>query len=101
MDVCLDDAAGVAVVTLDGDVDLARASKLRELLLVATAGAHRQVTVDARAARFVDTTAIGVLVAAKRRMVEKGGGLRVVNATAGLRRVLDLLGVGTLLDESC
>jgi anti-sigma B factor antagonist len=100
MDVCLDSAAGVAVITHDGDVDLARVPKLRELLLVATAGAERQVTVDARAARFVDTTAIGVLIAAKRRMAEKGGGLRVVNATAGLRRVLDLLGVGALLDES-
>ena len=100
MDVCLDNAAGMAVVTLDGDVDLARVSKLRELLLVATAGVDRLVVVDARAARFVDTTAIGVLVAANRRMVDKGGGLRVVNATAGLRRVLDVLGVGALLDES-
>jgi anti-sigma B factor antagonist len=100
VDVCLDNAAGMAVVTLDGDVDLARVSKLRELLLVATAGVDRLVVVDARAARFVDTTAIGVLVAANRRMVDKGGGLRVVNATAGLRRVLDVLGVGALLDES-
>lgn len=98
MDVCVDSARGMAVVTLKGDVDLARVGKLRDLLLVASQGAERLVVVDARAATFVDTTAIGVMIAAQRRMVGKGGVLRIVNATAGLRRVLLLLGARYLLD---
>ena len=98
MDVCVDRARGTAVVTLKGDVDLACVGKLRELLLVATQSAERLVVVDASAATFVDTTAIGVLIAAQRRMDDKNGSLRIVNATVALRRVLRLLGVDYLLD---
>jgi anti-sigma B factor antagonist len=98
MDVCIDGARGTAVVTLNGDVDLACVGKLRDLLLVATQGAEHLVVVDASAATFVDTTAIGVLIAAHRRMYDKKGSLRVVNATVALRRVLRLLGADYLLD---
>jgi anti-sigma B factor antagonist len=98
MDVCVDRARGTAVVTLKGDVDLASVGKLRELLLVATQSAERLVVVDARAATFVDTTAIGVLVAAHRRMDDKSGSLHIANATVALRRVLRLLGVHDLLE---
>lgn len=90
---------GVRVVTAEGDIDLATAPELqRELAAVIADGADR-VLVDLSAVGFLDSTGIGVLIAAQRSM-PPGGRLVVLAGQPRIMRVLELTGVDEYLSAS-
>jgi anti-sigma B factor antagonist len=96
MDVSLTFVENAAVVTATGDLDLAGAERLRAVLL-AGLGLRGEVHVDLAAARFVDSTIVGVLVGALVRARSEGKQLAVVNAAPAVTRVFRLLGVTRML----
>ena len=75
------------LVTLDGIVDLATAPELRATLLPLVAPEHALV-LDLERVTFVDSTGLGVLVAAHRRAKATGGRFVLANPSANLREVL-------------
>ena len=82
------DDAG-AVVTAVGQLDLAVKDELRDVLQPLTG----DVVVDLSEVSFVDSSAIGVLVGAHRRLTENGGNLRLRNPQDMPRRVLEIVGL--------
>jgi anti-anti-sigma factor len=95
MQVWFSDSLRVATVTPHGDLDLTRCDELRSALL--KAGMSRLVLLDASYVTFLDSSAVGVIVAAHHRLRACAGELLVVNAPRGPRRVLELLGLHSLL----
>jgi len=85
-------ADGVAVVTLEGEVDLYTAPEFEEVLLHAIDEGARHVVVDLSAVTFVDSTALGVLVAGGKRLLD-GGRLRIVCHDDRIRRILTIAGL--------
>lgn len=81
---------------LHGELDLASAAGLEERL-VAMAGST--VEADLSQVRFIDARGIAALVSARRRIAEAGSQLRVVGATAPVRRVLALVELESILDD--
>jgi anti-sigma B factor antagonist len=65
------------VVVVTGELDLATAPALRELLEGHLAVGRSTIAVDLRAVTFLDSTALGVLVGACKRCRELGGDLRL------------------------
>ena len=83
------ESAGVPVVSVTGEVDLATVPRLRDALAVAAIDHPGQrVAVDLDGVTMLDSAGLGVPVGALRRMTASGGDLVVVCST---RRLLDLL----------
>lgn len=84
-----------ATVTLRGEHEAYTADKLaRQLTALFDEGLS--VTVDLRDASFIDSTVVGVLLAARRHAVERGAGLELLLGRGTgwpVRRLLELTGL--------
>ena len=88
---------GVPVVATPAEIDVTTAAQLRAVLLAAT-GEYRTLVVDMTRTRFCDCATVHALVAARKRVLAKGGELRLaVPADGAVQRVLTLLGVGRFI----
>jgi len=87
---------GTFVVGLTGEVDLYTAPELKSELLRLVAEGPNRIVVDLTGATFVDSTTLGVLLGAVKRLRLVGGELVIVCADLNIRRILSI----TLLDRA-
>lgn len=88
---------GVDVVTLAGDLDLFSAEVLRRELEEAVPGGRHVVVLDLADVTFLDSTVLGLLLLAARRMEAHGGRLVLASAGEAVERVLQVSGLSTYL----
>ena len=94
--ICRQDAEGLAIVEVRGDVDIFAASAFKEALFQCLDLAPRQLVVDLSGCGFIDSTGLGVLVAALKRArgcrlsLVCGDDLGRILAILGLDRVMEL-----------
>lgn len=83
---------GFVVVSLAGELDLYNASTVREALLACCAEGPERLIVDLSAVKFIDSTALGVLIEARSRLANRRTFLL---AAPGLetRRALEISGL--------
>jgi anti-sigma B factor antagonist len=86
---------GGTVFRVDGDLDLASAPALEELL--GQHGFDQRLVIDLEQCTFLDSSAVRVLVAAARDSEAAGGSLALVATDPGILRVLEISGVDTIL----
>lgn len=84
--------AGRAVVTVDGEIDMATAPRLRDLLNELVDDGSDQIVLDCRGLAFLDSSGIGVLVAVRNRIGDSGT-LTLEAPQPHVRKVLELTGV--------
>lgn len=86
--------SGVAVVSASGEVDVATCGLLRGgLLRVVTDENFRGLVVNLAGVTFIDSTGIGVLVGAWRRVMATDGVLAVAMPSRQVQSVLDATGL--------
>jgi anti-sigma B factor antagonist len=95
-DVGVEDRAGVPVVGVRGEVDVATAPALRETLDATIDGGPGTVVVDLSGVTFIDSTGLGVLIGARKRCLDVGGELRVVVAEPRILKVFEITGLSDL-----
>ena len=78
------------VVKVDGELDINSADALREALDAAESERCSVLRVDAASVTFLDSTALGVILASAQRMAERGGRLELVCGSPSIRRILDM-----------
>ena len=88
-------AARCAVV-LTGEVDMHTAPILESELLGAIEAGAQGVTVDLTEATFIDSTFLGVLTAAHKRLDEVGGGISIVCANPNLTKIFEITGLDNM-----
>jgi anti-sigma B factor antagonist len=83
---------GSTVVSLAGELDLYNAHEVRETLLECCAETPTRLIVDLSGVKFIDSTALGVLIEARTRMQNRRGFLL---AAPGLetKRALEISGL--------
>jgi anti-sigma B factor antagonist len=83
---------GDVIVSLAGELDLYNANTVRDVLLECCAEAPERLIVELSAVKFIDSTALGVLIEARTRMPNRRGFLL---AAPGLetRRALEISGL--------
>ena len=83
---------GALVVSLAGELDLYNAEEVRAALLEACAGEPAVLVVDLEEVRFIDSTALGVLIEARSKMVDRSG-FRLASPGLETRRALEVSGL--------
>jgi anti-sigma B factor antagonist len=83
---------GIRDVRIEGELDLAVAGQLDEVLTTAVAEC-RQVLVGLERCDFIDSSGIAVILRAHNRMEEEGNRLVVYAPTAQVERVLSMTGL--------
>ena len=86
---------GIACVGIAGEVDLLAAPVLRQSLMDVVDAGGRRVVVDFSEATFVDSTVLGVLVGANKRLRARGGLMVLVCGSSNIRTIFEI----TLLDR--
>ena len=87
--------SAVSVVRVAGEADLSAAPELKAALAAAIASGAKTVLVDLCEATFVDSTTLGALMGAVKRLRPEGGELAISCSDPNIRRVFEI----TLLDR--
>ncbi len=89
--------SGVHVVEPRGDIDLATARELGDVLREEVAVGPDEVVVDLSSTTHLDSSGVAVLLNAQRRLTRAGSRFTVVAPAGPPRRVLELTGVAETL----
>jgi len=81
---------GIELVLVEGEVDIATASKLISVLNSSVAEAIKSVVVDLTQVGFMDSTGLALLINAHRRLSLRRKGFAVVCPPGQLRRVFEV-----------
>jgi anti-sigma B factor antagonist len=84
------------VVAASGELDMSSAPDLKAAIRAATERGATTLVVDLGDVTFIDSTAIGVLLAARERLRQSGGALELVCAEPNVLRVLEIVGMETV-----
>ncbi len=90
-------SADLAVITVAGEVDIYTAPHLKECLLGLLDEGVWRVVVDLSSVSFIDSTALGVLIGAVRRVNDNDGSMALVVTGRSVRRVLSITGLDRVL----
>ena len=82
-----------SVLEVGGEIDLATAPQLREAVLDLIQNGSHLVVVDLRGVEFMDSTGLGVLVGALKRLREQEGDLALVCTEGPVLKILALTGL--------
>ncbi len=89
-------ADGAFLISVSGEGDMYTAPCLRDELVEAIASGSKKVLVDMTDVSFVDSTVLGLLVQANKRLRAAGGRLAVACGDANVVRVIQLTALDRL-----
>ena len=87
-----------SVISVEGDLDLASAPRLKWMLVDALGEGHSQLILDLSQATFMDSTALAVIVTEHKRLRHSDGTLTIISPPSSVRRLFEITGLTTVLD---
>ena len=84
-------------VVVVGDVDSSTSARLRDLLTDLIDDGARQVCLDVAGLSFIDSSGLGVIVGAMRKVRALGGELELTAVNPGTTKVLEITGLDRVL----
>jgi len=87
-------------VAVAGDLDIHTALRLEMALDAIVDEGAREVEINLAETTFVDSTGLAAIMAAHRRLAQRGGSLRLVNPSPSVMRVLELSALDAVLMPS-
>lgn len=87
----------VRVLRVAGDVDFDVAPQLKRAIISCIDAGERRLIIDLSEVGFIDSTAIGVLVGAIKRLRGAGGSLVVVCNNEDVRGIFDAVGLENVI----
>lgn len=84
---------GWTVLEVTGEVDVATAPTFRERLVSLVSSGHTRLIIDLTPTEFLDSTGLGVLVGALKRIREADGELALVVPQERLVKLFDITGL--------
>ncbi len=98
MDITVKDlGAGVAVLQLDGRLNMVTASCLRDHVGSAVASGQNRIAVDLAGIDFIDSSGLGALINGLKTARQAGGDLRIAAPNDQVKLVLQLTNMERLL----
>lgn len=86
-------AAGGHVISVAGEIDLYTAPELKQALSDVIDGGATTVVLDLTSTSFLDSTGLGVLIGALKRLRSREGALAIVNVDDSIARTFEITGL--------
>jgi anti-sigma B factor antagonist len=90
---------GVAVLQLDGKLNMVSAGSLRQRVASLVEEGHPRVAVDLSGVDFLDSSGLGALISGLKSTRQAGGDLRIAAPNEQARLILSLTGMERVLPE--
>ena len=87
----------LAIVELQGEVDIYSSPQFKEVLMRGIEDGPRRVVVDLAKVTFIDSTALGVVVSGVKGVRTHGGVLDIVCNDENIRRIFEITGLDRIL----
>ena len=81
------------VLAVRGEIDLFTAPELKQKLGEAIEAGRNQIVVDLTDTTFLDSTALGVLIGAVKRLRSRDGALAIVNTDDNIAKTFEITGL--------
>jgi anti-sigma B factor antagonist len=81
------------VIEVGGEIDVYTAPRLREAIVAAIEAGHTRLIIDVRKVDFLDSTGLGVLVGALKRVRSDGGSLDIVCTQERILKIFQITGL--------
>jgi anti-sigma B factor antagonist len=81
------------VLAVRGEIDLFTAPELKSALGEALESGHTRIVVDLTNTSFLDSTALGVLIGAVKRLRSRDGVLTIVNTDPNIAKTFEITGL--------
>jgi len=88
------------VVAVRGEIDLFTAPDLKATLVAAIDSGKTGIVVDLSETSFLDSTALGVLIGAVKRLRARDGALTLVNTDANIAKTFEITGLDQIFTIS-
>lgn len=88
------------VVAVGGEIDLFTAPELKAALSAAIESGHLRIVVDLTDTTFLDSTALGVLIGAVKRLRSRDGRLTIVNVDDNIAKTFEITGLDQIFPIS-
>jgi anti-sigma B factor antagonist len=85
--------AGHHVIAARGEIDLFTAPELKRVVTEAIESGERRVVIDLSEVSFLDSTALGVLIGAVKRLRSRDGALAIVNTEPSIAKTFEITGL--------
>lgn len=86
------------VLAVTGEIDMATAPRFRQRLLAVISAGTQNVVIDLSGVDFIDSTGLGVLMGAAKRVRSTGGDIRMVTTGSRLADLVQLTRLDRVLD---
>lgn len=93
LDIQIDQHPHECEMTLQGEIDVYTAPRLKERLVEVIEGGCANVVIDLDGVTFIDSSGLGVLVSALRRARERDGAVRIVCSRENILKILRITGL--------
>ena len=91
------DLQGVPLLEISGDIDLSTLPHLQRALEAAINKKTQRLVIDLRRVSFVDSSGVGALIGAKKKLMTLHGELYVICGDDHVRRKLGLMRLGNIM----
>ena len=81
------------VLAVRGEIDLFTAPELKQVLADAIQAGRLRIVLDLTGTSFLDSTALGVLIGAVKRLRSRGGALAIVNVDENIAKTFEITGL--------
>lgn len=81
------------IVEVGGEIDVYTAPRLREAIVGAVDAGHTRLIIDVQKVDFLDSTGLGVLVGALKRVRADGGSLDIVCTQERILKIFQITGL--------
>jgi anti-sigma B factor antagonist len=88
---------GIPLLEISGDIDLSTLPLLQRALEQALNKKSQRLVIDLRRVSFVDSSGVGALIGAKKKLMTRHGELYVICGDDHIRRKLGLMRLGNIM----
>ncbi len=93
-----DRSGGAHVIAVSGEVDIFTAPELKRAIGAAIDSGARAIVVDLAETRFLDSTALGVLIGAVKRLRLVDGRMMIVNTEPSTAKTFEITGLDQIFE---
>ncbi|MDY6796192.1 MAG: STAS domain-containing protein [Actinomycetota bacterium] len=87
------EAGGVPLIELEGEIDLSTSPTFKDKIYEVIESGNKDIIVDLSSLVFMDSTGLGVLVAALKKTRMQGGSIRLICSRKSVLKVFNITGL--------